>query len=320
MSRHSIPTLLIVWSIISLLVTGCQPIQPVASERQTAALTSASTITLPNGFQPEGIAVGRDMTAYVGSVGSGAIYKLDLETGEGSILVAPQAGRGALGMAYDRRTDYLYVADRTLGSAFVYDGINGELVQQLQLSTNPKSVINDVALSDVAVFFTDSSLPVFYVVPLSANGELLDSSATRSISLTGEFEYLPEGINGNGIVASTDGKKLIIAHTDQGKLYVVDATTGGATHLPLDGDTEIYHDGLVLVDNRLYIINYNDKVYAIDLDPAWTAGKLLRTITDPSLEAPATAAIYGDSLYVVNARWDAEQTSETKFWLTTVSR
>ena len=64
----------------------------------------------------------------------------------------------------------------------------------------------------------------------------------------------------------------------------------------------------------------DDKIYEIALAPDWMSGTLVRTVTDPMLEAPATAAIYDDALYVVNARWDAEQTPDTEFWLIQLKR
>ncbi len=276
-------------------------------------------IMLPNGFQPEGIAVGQDGMAYVSSVGSGAIYQVDLETGNGSFLVEPQETQKALGMVYDQRTDLLYVAGHSSGNGMVFNGLTGELVANVQFTTDPDGLVNDVALADEVVYFTDSNLPLVYRLPLTAEHQP-DLSATQTISLTGDFEHLPGGINGNGIVATADGTTLIIAHTDLGKLYTVDAASGEATEFALDGEVEIYHDGLVLAGDTLYIVNYNDKIYEIALAPDWMSGTLVRTVTDPMLEAPATAAIYDDALYVVNARWDAEQTPDTEFWLTQLKR
>ena len=60
-----------------------------------AAPAFPATIPLPRGFQPEGIAI-RGNTFYVGSIPTGAIYRGNLRTGTGSILVegaAPNSGR-----------------------------------------------------------------------------------------------------------------------------------------------------------------------------------------------------------------------------------
>ncbi|MFN8444159.1 MAG: hypothetical protein U0175_25480 [Caldilineaceae bacterium] len=278
------------------------------------------TVMLPNGFEPEGITIGRDATAYISSVGSGSIYKISLYTGEGSIFAPPQETQRTAGMVYDQRTDLLYVAGHETGNGLIYNGLTGELVNNIQFTNDPKALVNDVALATNGVYFTDSNLPLVYQLSLASESHLPEPSTSHAISLTGNFEYLAGGINGNGIVASQDGAKLIIDHTDLGKLYTVDTATGQASELTLDSNVEIYHDGLILDGTTLYIVNYNDKVYAVELDPTWTSGKLIRTLTDPKLEAPSTAALYGDVLYVVNARWDAERTPATEYWLTQVKR
>lgn len=92
-------------------------------------------IPLPNGFQPEGIAVGKGSTFYVGSIPTGAVYRGDLRTGEGAILVQPQAGRNAIGLKYDERTGLLFVAGGPTGNAYIYDGGSGEDIAQIQLTT-----------------------------------------------------------------------------------------------------------------------------------------------------------------------------------------
>ena len=79
-------------------------------------------ISLPDGFRPEGVVTGRGPILYAGSLGTGAIYQADLRTGEGSILVAPQEGRTAVGLGFDQRTKYIY--------ALV-------VVQAMRMSTTP---------------------------------------------------------------------------------------------------------------------------------------------------------------------------------------
>ena len=44
-------------------------------------------IALPNGFQPEGITIGKRPIAYLGSLADGDIYAADLRTGEGKVVV-----------------------------------------------------------------------------------------------------------------------------------------------------------------------------------------------------------------------------------------
>ena len=54
-------------------------------------------IRLPDGFRPEGIAIAGN-TFYVGSIPTGAIYRGDLRTGQGAVLV-----RGRSRPRLDRR-------------------------------------------------------------------------------------------------------------------------------------------------------------------------------------------------------------------------
>ena len=53
-------------------------------------------IQLPTGFQPEGIEVGKGTTFYAGSVATGAIYRGNLRTGAGAVLVPGGSGRPVL--------------------------------------------------------------------------------------------------------------------------------------------------------------------------------------------------------------------------------
>ena len=66
---------LLVLSILSIMTMGSALVQPFPE-----------VISLPDGFRPEGIAVGNSSTFYVGSLANGAIYRGDLRTGEGSLL------------------------------------------------------------------------------------------------------------------------------------------------------------------------------------------------------------------------------------------
>ena len=81
------------------------------------------TIPLPNGWQPEGIAIGQGTTFYVGSIPTGAIYRGDLRTGQGAPLVQGAAGRAAIGVDFDRGR--LFVAGGGPARAFVYDATDG---------------------------------------------------------------------------------------------------------------------------------------------------------------------------------------------------
>ena len=96
-----------------------------------AAATFPDTIPLPDGWLPEGIATGTGTTIYSGSRADGSIWKGDLRTGEGEILVDTD-GRVAVGLKVDR--GLLFVAGGGTGDAYVYDAGTGEEVAVLDLA------------------------------------------------------------------------------------------------------------------------------------------------------------------------------------------
>ena len=270
-------------------------------------------IPLPDGFQPEGIAVGAGSTFYVGSIPTGAVYRGDLLTGEGDILVFAQEGRAAIGLKYDERTGLLFVAGGPTGFAYVYDGETGENIEEIQL-TSEASFINDVVLTRDAAYFTNSTQPILYRVPLESNGELPASPTVKEIALTGDYVFTPDAFNANGIAATPNGKTLIIVNSVDGLLYNVDPTTGVATLIDLDGATVPNGDGILLHGKTLYVVqNRLNQIAVVKLNSDLTEGAVRETITSPLFRVPTTIARFGNALYVVNARFGTEPTPETEF-------
>jgi DNA-binding beta-propeller fold protein YncE len=264
-------------------------------------------IPVPNGFHPEGIATGRGHTFYVGSIVDGAIYGGDLRTGEGSLAVAGQPGRTAVGLSVDPRTNYIYVAGGPYGTAYVYDLSSGDAVADYQLFAGPlfDSFVNDVIVTRDAAYFTDSFRPVFYRVPLDANG--MPSAASQEIALSGDFVQVPGPFvfNSNGIDAEPNGSSLILANSSSAELYLVDPGTGYATVIDLGADSVPAADGILLDGKTLYVVqNTLNQIAVIELDPGFTSGKVVGFLTSSFFRVPTTVAEFGNSLYAVNARFD----------------
>src|SRR5918999_2910301 len=193
-------------------------------------------IDLPDGFQPEGIAIAGQQV-YVGSIPTGSIWRGNLRTGRGDVLVN-RTGRAAIGVAVDRGR--IFVAGGPTGRAFVYNARTGADVANLQLTTG-NTFVNDVVVTRQAAWFTDSMNPVLYRVPLSRNGRPGPQSAVRSVALTGDYQH-QSGFNANGIDATPNGRTLVIVQSNTGKLFTV--TTGGATReIDLGGATVLNGDG-----------------------------------------------------------------------------
>ncbi|HKJ17120.1 MAG TPA: hypothetical protein VJ984_07220, partial [Xanthomonadales bacterium] len=125
------------------------------------------------GAPPEGFTIGKGTTAYNGSV-DGSIYKMNLRSGEGEILVAAEEDFDIfagdcykLGMRVDPRSNNLIVAGCGNGDAYVYDADSGAEVMKYQLDDSGNSIINDLAITRDAVYFTDFGQPFLYRMPSS---------------------------------------------------------------------------------------------------------------------------------------------------------
>lgn len=287
-----------------------------------AAGNFPDVLALPNGFAPEGIALGAGMTFYVGSLATGAIYRGDARTGEGDLVVPPLAGRSACGVRYDARGNRLFVAGSGTGQAYVYDASTGATLGVYQLAdpTTGPTAINDMVVLQDAVYFTDNSRPVIYRLPLGPNGALPAASAVQTIPLTGDFQFIPDGINGNGIVATHDERHLILGNTFGGALYLVDPTTGRATTIDVEGDVR-FGDGLVLLDHTLYMVQgpFN-RIAVVHLSADFTSGAVERTLTSPALAFPSAIAMFGASLYAVNARFNVAPGPAVEYQVVRVQR
>lgn len=280
-----------------------------------------SIINLPNGWRPEGIAIGKGHTFYVGSLANGAIYRGDLRTGEGEIFVPGVTGRAVTGLFVDERHNYLFASGAATGLGFVFDARTGATLATYQLAAGTPTFVNDVVVAKDAAYFTDSNQPFLYKVPLGRRGELPDQSAVERIPLGGDFVFVPGAFNANGIEASSNGKQLLVVHSARGELYRVDPKTGEATLVDLGGYVLTNGDGLRLQGQTLYVVqNRLNQIAVIRLNRDWSGGTVERTITDPNFDVPTTVGLFGNSLYAVNARFTTPPTPDTTYTVVRVSR
>ncbi|MER7173262.1 SMP-30/gluconolactonase/LRE family protein [Streptomyces mesophilus] len=269
---------------------------------------------LPNGWLPEGIAIGRGPYAYTGSRANGAIHRTDLRTGKGKILFPGGTGLISVGLKVSG-DGLLYVAGNT-GVARVHHARTGELLVTHRLSEASGHFINDVTLLGDRAWFTDSRAAFLYGVPQGGR-----TGGIRTLPLTGDWVQLPDVNNANGIVGTPDGRGLIVVKSTPGELYRVDPGTGHATKIALVGqDTVLNGDGLWRIGRTLYVVQNRLNLISVwDLDERVTTATLRRTITDPRFDVPTTAARFGERLYLVNARFTTPPTPETTYNAVAVS-
>lgn len=265
--------------------------------------------SLPNGWQPEGIAIS-GVTAYFGSRVDGSIYAADLRTGKGAVL-AKGPGTPSLGMKVDAHKR-LWVAGGTGGDARVYDTRTGALLAKFQLATTD-TFVNDVVLTGRSAWFTDSRKAVLYQVPLNLKPH-------RTLQLTGDITITPGAVNLNGIVTSPDGA-LLAVQSNVGKLLRIDPRSGKTVNVNLNGQTLTNGDGLLREGRQLYVVqNRLNKLARYTLSRDGASATLAAELQDKRFDVPTTVAAFGKRLYLPNARFTTPPTPETTYNVVAVER
>jgi sugar lactone lactonase YvrE len=307
-----IPTLSAV--VLGTMLVACTEdpptLPPRAATGSYAAAAFPAVVALPNGFSPEGMAFGTGSTVYVGSLLTGAVWRGDVRTGIGKLLVPEMSDHSAAGIKYDPRNNRIYVAGGMTGQAYVYDASSGATLASYQLADpalveEGQTLVNDVVILRDAAYFTDSFQGILYRLPLGSSGRLPAQGAEQQIPLTGDYTFLPDGaFNGNGITATPDEKRLILMNTEEGALYLVDPQSGIASRINVDGSLQ-WGDGILLSGHTLYVVQADpDQISVVRLSPDYTRGTVERVITDPGFAMPTAVGEFGNSLYVLNGRFD----------------
>jgi sugar lactone lactonase YvrE len=306
--RNHIPRLLAI-VLLSLAITV--PLTGSAAA-QSGGL---NRIGLPPGFQPEGIAI-RGHTAYLGSLADGRIIAVNLRTGV-SHVINDGPGTPSVGLKVDSR-GRLFVAGGPAGNARVISTKTGRLLATYQFPSAP-TFINDVVLTRSAAWFTDSMQAQLYEVPFGRHGQLPGQPHVMTLTLTGDWQQVPDQFNANGIAQTPDRRALLVINSQTGLLYRVDPETGVATQVDLGGDVLNFGDGLLLDGRILYVVqNRLNQVAVVKLNRSGTKGMVVSQLTSPTFDVPTTVARKGHSLYLPNARFGTAATLDTDYWITRI--
>lgn len=263
-----------------------------------------ASVPLPVDFQPDGIATGPKDTFYVGSLTSGDIYRGSLRTGAGQIFIHAPPGRAAVGMRVGRSAKRLWVAGGATGHAFVYSTNGGSTVADLTLTRTTNTLINDVTVTGNAAYFTDTFKPVVYKIPIGPRGWI---GAPRTVRLSGPAAVMDDSPNLNGIDATRDGRRLILAHSSRATLYLVDPATGASRAIDITGgELTAGAPGGILLDGRtLWVVeNFANRLVRVKLSRDLTRGRITEVVTDDLFRMPTTIAEDGHRLALVNGRRD----------------
>ena len=301
---------------VILVLVSCEKdnLLPVSeskiSEKSAVTHVFPEVIPLPNGFQPEGIAIGINQVFYVGSLTSGQIIKGNLRTGASELLTIPEVPDQVVGLSFDPRSGYLFAAKGYTGMGTAYNSKTGEVIQSFVLTDAMTDFINDVVVARDAAFFTGSLTPVLYKVPLIKNGQLPEPVEVIPLTLSGDFSMTPDGepqlgIYANGIDVTKNGDYLILANTELGEIYRVNPYTGEAKRIDMGGSLLPFADGILLDGQILYVVqNFLNQVAVIRLYDNYLKGEIVDLITHSKFGIPTTVDEFGNQLYLVNAHFD----------------
>lgn len=277
-----------------------------ATPAQAATDVLPEVIDLPDGWNPEGIAIA-GTSFYVGSIATGSIYKGSLLTGRGETFVQGPEGGHLIGLEIDCH-NRIWACTGPNGGAIVYDGFTGAKLAEYQFGG---VFVNDAIATERAVYFTDSYTDKLYVVPIGRDGRLPGQDAVTSITLPGGLGET-DAFN-NGIETTPDGR-LIIVQMLAGRLFTFDPRTSAVQQVALGGASVLNGDGLIRRGRTLYVCRNSDNIIAkFELSADASAATLVKEITDARLAVPATIALFGPAVYAVNARFDADPTPTTSY-------
>jgi sugar lactone lactonase YvrE len=299
MSTHTIA-----WRRALSTLTAMSAVLVAVTVPATAAPAPGYAITIngSNAF-PESVAADNH-NVYATSIGDGTVYRG--RPGAKTLESFLPGGRDGRTQATGIKIigNRLLVAGAFTGRFFVYTD-TGQLVSSYTVpDTGEKTLVNDAAVTpDGDVYITDSLRAVVYRIP-AAEVNAPAIGAQRTLRVVYHLpDYVAGESNGNGVVASPDGKFLIIGYWYSGALYRLTLTTGEVRKI--DAPPLPSADGIVLRGNTLYIArSVNNEITTVRLSDDDTRADVVSERTYPGADTTTGVAVSGDRLLVTNSQMD----------------
>lgn len=275
------------------------------------AVAASERYALPgDNVFPEGISAGTSGSEfYVGSTTTGTIFRGDTDSGDVAIALPGGADdrNDVRGIEVTGRR--LYAAGGPTGRIYVYDLESEQLLARFETGLDP-TFVNDVAVAPNGdAYFTDSNSPAIYRVAADIETE---DAFSRWSDLSGSPIEYAEGFNLNGIVATDDGRYLIVVQSNAGKLFRVEIASKEITEVNLGGADLTGGDGLLLDGQTLHVMrNAAGELVTLELSDDFARATHTRRTTDPEFDFPTTIAQVGDRLLVVNSQLNKRQSGDT---------
>jgi hypothetical protein len=289
---------LIGFAMLALLIA----LAPTAS---VGATPRPSSYTLPgSAVFPEGVAY-QPTTGdfFVSSTTDGSILRGSvMEPAAAPFIAGPGTQFSAVGVKVDDAAR-LIVAGGMTGEVRVYDAATGSLIRTFTTGTG--GFLNDIAVAKNGdLFVTDSFRPVLWRIPASEIHSGAAEPAEAWLDLTSTIPYTAGQFNVNGIVATENGKYLVVSQSFTSELFRIDVATKAVMEVDLGGEA-VAGDGLALLGRILYAGEpFLHQIAKVSLSGDLSNGTVLSRTTDPSFITPTTLAVAAGRLLVVNSQFE----------------
>ena len=239
---------------------------------------------------------------YVTSTTDGAVFRGRIGSGDVAEVFLPGGEDGrTFGVGIEATDELLLVAGGSTGSLFVYDRTSGQFLGRHTVAAGSSPFLNDVAVTPNGdVYVTDSAADVVYRIAardVTSTSTLQVFAAFTGVDPTGQF-------NANGIVATPDGRYLIVVQSDTGRLFRLSTRDRSIRAIDLGGATVTTGDGLELQGSTLYVVRNVGVITEVRLQQQFTRGRVVGETSDPTFQLPTTAALDRGRLLVVNSQFD----------------
>lgn len=259
---------------------------------------------------PEGIAFQPSTGDYfVSNSTDGSILRGNIARPDAAVFVptGTEGLTGSRGMKVDNG-GRLFVSGGPQGQIFIFNIADGKLVDKFSTTISP-TFVNDVTITPNGnAYFTDSNSPYVYRVAPGTGGKF---NFEQWLNVSPTISYT-QGFNLGGIAHSTDGRYLVLAQGNVGKLYRVEVASKNIQEINLGGVDVRNTDGILIDGSNLYVMRNSDKtLVALAMNADFTRGEAFFNEAVPTLAFPTTFAKSGNRLLVVNGQFDKRMGTPT---------
>jgi len=305
-------------AIAAGIVVGAGLAHPAARSQETPP-----RYVLPDAAMwPEGMGFDQRTGDYfVGAIGGGAVVRGNVDAATAEVF-SPAGADGRTGALAARPNHGRVFVGSLVGKVWIYGQRSGRLLARLDTGMKT-SVMNDFAfLPNGTAFVSDSTNPFLWRITARAGGGF---RLEKWLAFAGTPFVYVKGINADGIVASRDGRYVVLNQLSTGKLFRVDVARRQVSEVTKarGGSFALRNsDGMELVGRALYVVrNANRQIAKVRLSADFSTGTLVSVTRNPQFAFPTAAIAVEHRLLVLNSQLDrflAKKKPRLPFTISTV--